>query len=592
MTHPLSRPARLSIPIWSTASFYALYYAISALGFSVAIKPAAVPFDYALQLLVAYGLFALSRKVTVFLVIQGLLMAVLYVGNAVKISFFGGPIVPDDVYALQSLLLLLEGWQFLLAAGPLALVVSLVLFNFTLRAWHAWLACLGFILFGITLVYQPALLVKPLDKRFGNVVWDQRSNYLSRGASIYSLQEGARFFADQEIPPEQDAALAAARALRDPATPREPREFTPRNVHIILLESFWDPSVLKAASYNRDPLAPGFRKLWKATGDSTGMSPVFGGYTANAEFEVLCGFPVVENSVKFERRLTNSVPCLPHLLAERGYRAVASHPNVPVFWNRTNAYRRVGFDSFWSQEHFVRDDMVKEFLTDSSLYRQVLEKISPELDGGKPIINYIVTYFGHWNFPLNEARPQLITSPSPIPEVTNYANNAYYKSKELVEFIDALQKRDPDSIIVAFGDHLPFLGWSFEGYLESEFLGKVVAEYPPDMLRDYVSTPLIFIDGRNGPLKLGSLPLYQLPALILERLGDDRPTMMDYTRPPAGMRIRPLPNQHFDLLDDGTVAVCRGEAVPQGACIESERWLKNVLTVGIDLFTGKQHSLP
>jgi len=39
-------------------------------------------------------------------------------------------------------------------------------------------------------------------------------------------------------------------------------------VHIVLLESFWDPALLKEAGYNRDPLAPAFRRLWKQTGFS------------------------------------------------------------------------------------------------------------------------------------------------------------------------------------------------------------------------------------------------------------------------------------------------------------------------------------
>ena len=144
------------LPLVSTALFYALYYLLSSLQFGVRIKPAAVPFDFLLQLIVAYILFALSRRLWVFVVLQGLLMGVLYVGNAVKISFFGGPIMPDDVYALRSLLLILEGWHFIAAALPLAAIVALLLFNLTLRHWSAYLASMLVILFGITLVYKPA----------------------------------------------------------------------------------------------------------------------------------------------------------------------------------------------------------------------------------------------------------------------------------------------------------------------------------------------------------------------------------------------------------------------------------------------------
>ena len=144
------------LPLLSTTLLYALYYLISTFKFDVQILTASVPYDYLLQLVVAYVLYALSKRVWIFLVIHALLMGLLYVGNAVKISFFGGPIMPDDVFALQSLLLILDGWRFFAAAIPLAAIASLLLFNFTMRHWSAYLASLAVILLGITVVYKPA----------------------------------------------------------------------------------------------------------------------------------------------------------------------------------------------------------------------------------------------------------------------------------------------------------------------------------------------------------------------------------------------------------------------------------------------------
>jgi len=586
-THKTVLPKLL--PVITTAVFYALYYLVSSLQFEVQIKPSAVPFDYLLQLLVAYILFALSRRLWVFVVLQGLLMGVLYIGNAVKISFFGGPIMPDDVYALRSLLLVLDGWHFVAAALPLAAIAALLLFNFTLRHWSAYLASTLVILFGMTLVYKPATILKPLDRRFGNSVWDQRSNYLYRGATLYSLQEGARYFADAHIPPDRDLALSAAASLLDTGAGNAvmPGDFTPRNVHIVLLESFWDPALLKKAGYNQDPLSPAFRRLWKQAGYSHALSPVFGGYTANAEFEILCGFPVVEDNVKFERQLLNDAPCLPHLLAEQGYRTVASHPNVPVFWNRVNAYRRMGFQTYWSKPDFRLDDMNRNFLSDASLYRQVLEKISAPAFRKQPLLDYIVTYFGHWNYPLNDARPQVVTATSGVEEVGTYANTMYYKSQELMSFLGQLQVQDPDSIIVLFGDHLPFMGENFAGYVDSTVLASKRSDFTADMFSFYVSTPLVIIDGTRGPVKAGNLAIYEIPGLLLKLLHLKGPAIMDYTRSPDGMQVRPLPGLHFDVLADGTIEVCK-EPPYSTACQASARWLQEVLIVNDDLFIGRQ----
>ena len=578
------------LPIFSTVLFYLMYYLISTFKFDVRIEASAIFYDFLLQLAVAYSLFALSKRVWMFLAIQALVMGVLYIGNAVKISFFGGPIIPDDVFALRALLLILEGWRFFAAAIPLAAIASLLLFNFTMRHWSAYLASLAAILLGITVAYKPDMILDPLDKHVGNSKWDQRSNYLSRGPVLYGLQEGARYFAAADTPPDADAALLAADKLLSsalkPAT--EAKHFTPRNIHIVLLESFWDPNELKKAHYESNPLAPDFRKLWKSAGYSHALVPVFGGSTANSEFEVLCGFPVTKGSVKFERQLLNAAPCLPHLLADKGYRTVVSHPNVPVFWNRVNAYRNIGFQTYWSKQDFLLDDMNGEFLSDVSLYRQVLEKISGSLDNRQPVLDYIVTYFGHWNYPLNASRPDKVISPSKIEEVSTYANTVYYKSRELMDFLEQLRLRDPDGIIVAFGDHLPNLA---SAYVESGVLFSSWSEFTPAMFKFHVSTPMIIIDGNNGPVKVGSLPLYQVPKLLLNLLNYNEPSIMDYAASLPDMRIRPLPGLHFNLSDDGKVDSCK-EPPYSESCQKSARWLQDVSVVSNDLFIGRQYTRP
>ncbi len=587
---PKTMPTKL-IPLVSTAVFYFIFYVVSAFKFDVQIKATAIPLDFLLQVVVAYILFSLSKRTPIFLIIQALLMGLFYIGNAIKIAFFGGPIMPDDAYALRSLLLILEGWRFFAAAIPLAAVGGLVLFNFTMRHWSAYLATSLVLLLGMTIVYQPSMIVDPIDKYTGNSVWDQRSNYIWHGATVYSLQEGSRYFALADVVPDTDLAQESANKLRAtipmPVPDSKTKPFTPRNIHLVLLESFWDPHRLKKAGYNQNPLSPEFRKLWKSTDYANAMPPVFGGYTANSEFEVLCGFPVTKDNVKFERQLKNPVPCLPHILADKGYRTIASHPNVPVFWNRVNAYRNIGFQTYWSIADFVQDDMNREFMADATLYRQVLEKIAPSLEKKEPILDYIVTYFGHWNYPLGPTRPYKITSKSKVEEVGTYANTVYYKSRELMGFIDQVRKRDPDSIIAVFGDHLPFLGENFAGYVDSGVLASNRSGFTPEMFKFYVSTPLIIIDGKKGPVKAGSLPLYQLPKLLLQLLNLNEPTILDYTLPLPDMRVRPLPGLHFNVLKGGKVDVCK-EPPYSESCQKSARWLNDISVVSNDLFIGQQ----
>jgi hypothetical protein len=258
-----------------------------------------------------------------------------------------------------------------------------------------------------------------------------------------------------------------------------------------------------------------------------------------------------------------------------------------VFWNRVNAYRNIGFQTYWSIADFVQDDMNREFMADATLYRQVLEKIEPSLEKKEPMLDYIVTYFGHWNYPLSSGRPSKITAKSNVEEVSTYANTVYYKSRELMGFIEQVRKKDPEGIIAVFGDHLPFLGENFAGYVDSGVLASNRSGFTPEMFKFYVSTPMIIIDGKNGPLKLGSLPLYQLPKLLLNLLGFNDKTIIDYTNPIPDMRIRPLPGLHFNVSKDGKIDVCK-EPPYSESCQKSVRWLNDVNVVSNDLFIGQQ----
>ena len=553
--------------------------------------------DLGAHVLMGGVLFLMARSVMRFALAIVVLFSAFTLGNAMKLAVLGGPVMPDDFVAARNLFLLLDGWQFWASVAMLAVPALALLWMFAWRMPRAWVA-LGSVVLAVSAVSaNPAPVSSWLDEHFGDWVWNQRGNYEMRGLPIHLVQEAARNLSRRQQAPEfgeVDDALRMVGATQPSAffkAAAVPGAGAARNVHMIVLESFWDPVALKAAGFSADPIDPAFRKLWKATGNAHALSPVFGGYTANAEFEALCGFPVQIDAVFFEGGLRRDVPCLPRHLGEAGYRSVASHPNAAPFWNRINSYRRVGFEQYWSDRDFVLDDMNGEFLGDSSLYRQVLERLEPELNAGQPVFNYVLTYFGHMEYPLNESRPQVITARTDNALVSAYANTVYYKSRELMAFLSVLRKRDPDAIIVLFGDHLPSLGWNHAGYAESGLLAPSRSEFSDEMFRTLVATPLIVIDGRHGPVRTGDLPLYALPGLILDLLGDERDSMLRFVaRADDVLRVRPLPGLHFTLEGKKALTVCRSGEVQVG-CEASSAWLEAVSVLTRDIFNGAQHAL-
>ncbi len=595
----LSFIAKRVVPWGGALAFVVLWYlatqAAMDLLFDVKPLPEAFRSDLIAHLLIGALLFGLAASLPRFLLGTAALLSALSLGNAIKMSILGGPLMPDDFVAAKNLFLLLDGWQLVGAALMVAIPASLLWWMIAWRRARSWVS-LGMLVLTVGLLIgfaEPAS--RTLDSAFGNSVWNQRGNFELRGLPIHLLQEGLRSHARREIAPTASEVTAALD--RFAASP--PRDLLKvaesaspgRNLHMIVLESFWDPLLLTAAQLSADPLDPAFRELWAAAGQSHALAPVFGGYTANTEFEILCGFPVERDNVFFEGGLRRDVPCLPRHLAEVGYRSFASHPNAASFWNRVNAYRRIGFDTYWSQADFKLDDMNREFLSDRSLYRQIIERLAPRIQGSTPVFNYVLTYFGHLPYPLNAQRPTVITAAEGHDTVAAYANTIYYKSRELMDFLGELRRIDPDALVVLFGDHPPALGNQFGGFRESGLLAGSRAEFTDAMFRTLVATPLVVIDGRRGVLRVGDLPLYQLPGLLLQLLGDNRPSMLALNAPADGAAIiRPLPGMHF-ITHGGAVRVCRDGDELSEPCRASSSWLEAIRVLARDLFAGAQHAL-
>jgi hypothetical protein len=368
-----------------------------------------------------------------------------------------------------------------------------------------------------------------------------------------------------------------------------------RNIHIVLEESFWDPAPLTATALTETPVDPRFMALWAQSGFTRALSPAFAGQTANAEFEILCGFPLDRASVKFEEGFNDKIPALPNLLKEIGYRTVASHPNAPGFWNRQVAYQKLGFETFWSLPDFTQDDMAGPFLSDKSLHAQVGNKLAAT-DDGRPVLDYTVTFYGHWAYDASAFRPAVLDTKSHVDELNAYVNTMHYKSREMMDALAHIQASDPDSIVILFGDHLPILGPKFKGYAESGFLASTFGDFTDEMYARSTATPLVVIDGQKGPLKLGNVPMYRLGRILLDLIAYDRPSMLDLALPPSqnlkDTVLRPLPGVVVSYRPEGfeQARVTRPDQ-PGNQDAEVVAWLQDVKLIAADIFDGRKYAL-
>ena len=241
------------------------------------------------------------------------------------------------------------------------------------------------------------------------------------------------------------------------------------NIICILLESFCDPDEIKFLNYNEDPI-PTFHKLEKEYSSGYLTVPVVGAGTANTEFEVLTGmtmkyFGTGEYPYKTVLK-KKDVTCESTAsdLATIGYGTHAVHNNGGNFYSRVNAFSKMGFDTFTSKELMNIQSYTPNgsWATDDILVNETIKTL--DSTPNQPDFTYTITVGTHGDYPKQPVIANPVYTVSGVTDAekknqwTYYVNQLNEVDTFLQDLISELSKRDEDTIVVAFGDHLPTMG--------------------------------------------------------------------------------------------------------------------------------------
>ncbi|MBF0283901.1 MAG: LTA synthase family protein [Magnetococcales bacterium] len=274
-----------------------------------------------------------------------------------------------------------------------------------------------------------------------------------------------------------------------------------RNVHMIVLEGFLDPTLLTNLPEKIDPVHPELTALL-GTQQGFSVSPVFGGYTSQAEFEVLCGVPAFQefDEIEFNVFTGAETYCLPRILHRLGYQTMASNGFKPDFFNTIPAYRGIGFDEVYfskeytpSLETYLSKGEAKDnkYFFDGDLFDQNLAFVKRRLEEKKPFFNYVLTVYGHFPFEYGSRVGPPRFKMAGIPwDLERILNQHYYRGKALADYLKQLMALDPNALIVVVSDHLPPLEGGFGAYEKFGYLQPNLAD------RFHRNRFLVFRDGK------------------------------------------------------------------------------------------------
>jgi lipoteichoic acid synthase len=178
---------------------------------------------------------------------------------------------------------------------------------------------------------------------------------------------------------------------------------------------------------------------------------VGGGNTADAEFLLNTSlYPMMDGSVYF-RFPTNTFHSLPKLLKNEGYDSYVFHANNSSFWNRTEAYRSLGFNTYMSEKDYKMDEIIGWGLSDISFFKQSLDSI----DTTKPFYGFFITLSSHHPYYFFRGDGRFNAGKYENTFIGDYLKAMNYVDYAFGRLTDDLKERGlyDNSILVFYGDH-------------------------------------------------------------------------------------------------------------------------------------------
>jgi phosphoglycerol transferase MdoB-like AlkP superfamily enzyme len=489
-------------------------------------------------LLLALLLLALTRRALLSFFVAFLAQALVYGVNALKVANLGTPLMPADFRMVGQLGDgggdLLSGylphspWPYLAIVGGIAVLVLLARYEPPVLAPRRWRVRTAF---GMVAAFALATLLAGQPSwahvydrgRLGMQPWSATATARHAGLvsslMLFRLQYGA-----EHKKPDANAAIQLMakydRDIRSRLQAPQPDAEQRPDIVVILSESFFDPTILNGYGRNVD-FMPNLRRL-AAHGTSGRLHvPTFGGGTIRTEFEVLTGLSLrYFDDIQFPylQIHTKVIPGIVRTLEAHGYQTLAVHGNDPGFWNRTSAFKALGFDEFISIKQFPPDDDANDgkYMSDKAFTDELLRQLKPD---GPPRFVLGISIEAHG--PYDQAHgidikerdaipvPAKVTGQAKV-ELQNYIYHIRHADHELGRLADTLAKRDRPTLIVFFGDHLPAIVPAFQQAGFKDGKGFLV-QTPPYVLID-TARPAA------PPVRLDAAA-WMLPGMLLDRAG-------------------------------------------------------------------------
>jgi len=310
------------------------------------------------------------------------------------------------------------------------------------------------------------------------IAHDWAQNISLNGLSVHLVQTSTRF-----MPPRASRdEITKFQKLAASAAPTRTKHLP--TVVAILCEACWTDG-----SHFAEAFSPLMRLGFT---DIRGVSPVYGGGTVNASYEMITGLPSHSKALtgmiyqEYSAVIDPNAYTIPGQLRKKGYRTIAMHNHNRRFWRRDIVNPKFGFDKFYGIEDMKNVSKTGWWADDGILFANALEQLVRHKD--EEVFLHLATVNTHGSY-----------KGAGTDGVEDYRARLTRTIAQIADFASAVLKSDPDAMILIYADHKPQLTHWFA---ENDVLPKSVFTHIGDHPMDVVFSPSASKD------LIGDVPVY------------------------------------------------------------------------------------
>jgi len=272
------------------------------------------------------------------------------------------------------------------------------------------------------------------------------------------------------------------------------------NIIAIMSEAFFDPQTATNIEFYKNPLT-NYNKLKKQAYYGNIIVPGFAGSTASTEFEFLTGMNIfsIDSAMPniYKTHITQPIYSLVDLFKSLDYTTLSIHPGDSWFYNRKNVYKHMGFDSSIFKSDLPKDTpKTNYYINDSVTSELIIENYKKHLENNpnKNYFNFTVTIQNHGPYmDYKTEREAILKRPNNISDelynvLNNYMIGLSDADKLLGDVSNYIETLKEPTVLVFFGDHLPFFDSELLGY---EAIGYDITSENLEGLKRKYTTPFL-----------------------------------------------------------------------------------------------------